>query len=362
VGSKNFIEINGKRYDAITGRMLVSQASHEVKPAASIQPHHSGGLVDGVTRRPQQKKVVQRSIALPAGKQPQKSQTLMRRTVKKPDIATRKTAPKEPTIQKSQLGTSARRSQTAMQTPRSQHVKKFGEYAHRSSIVKITNPSMTVKSEPVHPAVPHRNTSNLPLRHVEQRAPQTATERMITSALANANSHAEVAPTHRIIRKRNRVIRKLGISARAASMSTAVLAAVLLVGFFAVQNVPNLSMRVAATRAGFNATMPGYQPSGFSFKGPINFSPGQVIISFKSNTDGRAYEVKQQASKWNSEALLVNYVQKSDRQYQTYLDRGRTLYIYDGSNATWVNDGVWYTIEGESSMTTDQLIRIAASI
>jgi hypothetical protein len=157
-------------------------------------------------------------------------------------------------------------------------------------------------------------------------------------------------------------MKKLGVSRRALSMSSAVLAVALLAGFFAIQNVPNLSMRVAATRAGFDAAMPGYKPAGFSFKGPIKYSPGQVSVSYESNTDARSYEVKQKASNWNSDALLANFVVAEGKQYQTFLDRGRTLYIYDQSNATWVDDGVWYQIEGQSNMTTDQLIRIASSI
>ena len=121
-------------------------------------------------------------------------------------------------------------------------------------------------------------------------------------------------------------------------------------------------MRVAATRAGFDAKMPGYSPSGFSFNGPINYTAGQVQISFKSNTDDRNYNVTQTASNWNSDALLANYILDEEKQYQTYLDKGRTLYIYDGSNATWVDNGVWYQVEGESAMTTDQLIRLASSM
>jgi hypothetical protein len=121
-------------------------------------------------------------------------------------------------------------------------------------------------------------------------------------------------------------------------------------------------MRIAAARAGFDASMPAYKPAGFSFKGPINYSAGQVVVSFNSNTDDRQYSVKQQESSWNSDALLSNFVVANNSQYQTYIDRGRTLYIYDGSNATWVDNGVWYQVEGPSDMTTDQLVRIAASI
>jgi len=38
------------------------------------------------------------------------------------------------------------------------------------------------------------------------------------------------------------------------------------------------------------------------------------------------------------------------------------IYVYNGSNATWINNGVRYTIEGDSSLSIDQLLKITASI
>jgi hypothetical protein len=130
----------------------------------------------------------------------------------------------------------------------------------------------------------------------------------------------------------------------------------------ATRYVPNFALRVAATRAGVAASMPGYKPSGYAFRGPVNYSKGQVVITFKATTDDRNFSLSQQASNWNSDALLANYIEAHNKQYQTYLDRGRTLFIYDKSNATWIDDGVWFKIEGDSDLTTDQLIRIAASM
>jgi hypothetical protein len=121
-------------------------------------------------------------------------------------------------------------------------------------------------------------------------------------------------------------------------------------------------MKVAAARAGFSASMPGYSPSGFAFKGPVQYSAGQVVVSFKSNTDDRNFKLTQQTSSWSSDSLLNNYVAAGGKEYQTYQDRGRTIYIYDGSNATWVNGGVWYQIEGNADLSSDQLVRIASSL
>jgi hypothetical protein len=366
VGNKNFIEINGKKYDAITGRIIDNPSENKPtkQPIQTLSPKMNTGVVDGFVRKPKPNNI-SRTQAKPASKQVQKSQTLMRQSVRKPEPVAKKLQKSKPVIQKSQLGSSVKRSQVAMLTPKSQHVQKYGTIEHRSSVVHTTNSSLAVK-EPTqhntHSSTVKQNTNHQTLTRVEPS--HSAREKMINKALENATAHeaAEHLSKSGHKKKKGKLSKKLGISRRAASISSAVLAAVLLLGFFTVQNVPNLSMRLAATRAGFEAEMPGYKPSGFSFKGPINYSPGQVTVTFKSNSDNRYYDVKQQASNWNSDALLSNFVIAEGKTYQTYLDRGRTLYIYDGSNATWVDDGVWYQVEGDSDLTTDQLIRIASSI
>lgn len=367
MGHKNFIEINGKKYDAITGRMIEDSSSNssKVQPIATVTPKMNSGVVDGFVRKP--KKVgSSRTQAKPVPKQAQKSNTLMRASVKKPEPVAKKIQASKPSIQKSHLGSSVKRTQVAMQTPKSQHVQKYGADQHRTSVVKTTSTALAVKHQ--NEANAAQSSQKTPANNshtaVESHSIKSDRDKMINKALENANAHEAIdhsGKTHHK-KKRSKLSKELGISKKAASISSAVLAMVLLVGFFTIQNVPNLSMRIAATRAGFDAEMPGYRPSGFSFKGPINYSPGQVTVSFKSNSDGRYYDVKQQASNWNSDALLSNYVVAEGKTYQTYLDRGRTLFIYDGSNATWVDDGVWYQVEGDSDLTTDQLIRIASSI
>lgn len=363
MGNKNFIEINGKKYDAVTGALLHDSGQPIKKPVTNVQPTPNSGVVDGFVRR--HRPSTNRAVAQSAVKHPQKSSTLMRHSVHKPTSVVQKVKAEKPVIQKSHLGTSVRRNETAMQTPKSAQVNKFEELAARSSVVRTIQPGLAVKQQSHHHNDSHSVTHmSIKPAHLGQQTHNRSSnaEKMITAALANAHSHEAIAPNTKITKKRSRLIKKLGVSKRTLSIGSASLAVVLLAGFFAVQNVPNLSMRVAATRAGFDAGMPGYKPAGFSFKGPIKYSPGEVRVAYASNTDARVYEVKQKASNWNSDALLANFVVTEGKQYQTFLDRGRTLYIYDKSNATWVDNGVWYQIEGESNMTTDQLIRIASSI
>jgi hypothetical protein len=366
VGKQTSIEINGKKYDALTGK-LISNSSVQTAQSTPVTYTSNTGIVDGF-KRPRKSNVA-RQTAKHASKTAQRSKTLVRSSVKKPKTVA---SPAEKLAQQSlrkKLGTPHSRVQNAKHSERSPSISKFQAQSAKSSVLKKTT-NHPVKPAPMKQGIvasvgrPAPVVSAPPVAKTHAKPQPThrskATEKLIEAALTNAHSHTE--PTHKVPKKRSKLIGKLGISSKSAAMSSAVLAGVLLGGFFAIQNVPNLAMRVAATRAGFDATMPGYQPSGFSFKGPINYNSGQVTVSFRSNTDTREYDLTQRSSNWNSDALLANYIIDENKQYQTYTDRGRTLYIYDGSNATWVDNGIWYQVEGQSNMTTDQLIRIAASI
>lgn len=359
MGNQNFIVINGKKYDAVTGVLIREEnpGSGQAAEVTTVTPN-SGGLVDGFVKPKATLKTKSHTPARQLHKETQRSQTLARGAVSKPQGNTIQHQPQKPGIVKQRLGVSPRRETVANSTPKSPHVQKYGQPKASTSIVKKNIHRPVVQA----PSVTNAVSASPPVaQQAQNTGPRESTQRIIEAALSNAQSHEEQYETPKKA-KRRRGFKRLGISHRALAFSSGALAAVLLFGFFAFQNIPNLSMRLAATRAGFDARMPSYQPSGFSFKGPIQYHPGVVTAAFHSNADNREYEFIQQSSNWNSDALLANYIVAEGKQYQTYLDKGRTLYIYDGSNATWVDDGIWYQIEGESDMTTDQLIRLASSI
>jgi hypothetical protein len=180
-------------------------------------------------------------------------------------------------------------------------------------------------------------------------------------ALEHASSHEQ--PKHRKSTVRRRVARKLHVSTRTLNTGMGLAAALVLGGYIAYQNVPNLAVRLAATRAGVHASLPGYQPAGFALAGPIQYQPGELTLSYKSNNnDNREFQVKQKASSWNSETLLDSFINANKLAYQTYQDKGKTIYIYDGNNATWIDGGVWYQVNGNAALNSDQLLRIAGSL
>ena len=348
--SQNFIEINGKKYDAITGVMYGSSAD---KPMAKP-------VVDGFVRRQKDTSTVRQSLHS-ANKHvvaPQKSKTLMRAAVKKPsNVGARADISTKP-LHKTSYG-------KATITPRTQavplHRQKLADSTHKSNYVQKFGSTGSIPKTKVAPlevhAAPHIDIHKTPAI----AGPVNKKTDLLERALEAAQGHTEPFYQHKKS-WRARTAKKIGVSGRTVAISTTVLAGLLLGGLYAYQNVPKLAMRVAASRAGFSASMPGYSPAGFSFSGPVQYSQGQVVVGFKSNTDEREYKLTQQTSNWSSDSLLSNYITNNSKQYQTYEDRGRTIYIYDGNNATWVDGGVWYQIEGKSQLTSDQLVRIAASL
>jgi hypothetical protein len=358
---RDVIEINGKKYDAVTGRMIKEDEDTKSSPSKVTPIVNKNGVLDGFTRRTAQTAHPDRHPVQHA-KHAQKSQTLMRSAVKKPQPQSSKptTTSHKPAqqITKQSAHITPQKQHSAQATPKNPLVSKYGHHQAQSPVVK--------------------KVQHMPVKHPVAQTAQHPTQKQATTAVARPKTYKSDAAVHRALAqakahheesvhvphhpRKRKLAHRLGITPRAISISTSVLAVTLLAGFFAIQNIPNLSMRVAATRAGISASMPGYTPTGFGFSGPIQYNKGQVTITFASNTDDRSYAIRQRESSWNSEALLSNFVVAENKQYQTYIDRGRTLYIYDGSNATWVDDGIWYQVEGDSRMTTDQLVRIAASI
>jgi len=343
----NVIEINGTQYDAVTG-VVVKTAQH--KPT-----------MDGIVRRtkdtsqvrPAMHSVKKHHIA------PQKSETLMRTAVKKPtslhvsDVQKPKPASHavKPIVGKAVItprtnAVPLHRQQRAHTTQKSEHVKKF---SNAVPVVATVMP-LDVRPTPI-------NDSTLEF----SRPAHIKKADLLEKALQAAQGHNEPSYQHKK-KLHHRIAKKVGISGRAVAISTTVLAGLLIGGFYAYQNVPRLAMRVASSRAGIKANLPTYNPAGFAFSGPVQYSSGQVVVDYKSNIDDRQYKLTQQNTAWSSDSLLTNFLQTNNKQYQTYQDRGRTIYIYDNNNATWIDSGIWYQIEGQSQLSSDQLVRIASSL
>lgn len=364
------IHLNGKVYDAKTGHEVKHRQTHHQKSTKTHRTKHRS--VDGFLKHPtkphDQKK--QHGSTHSAHHKPhkvrdgakhtlhhkqQKSQTLMRNAVNRPAIAplvtqNEITVPASPpeTLPQQQ----PERIKRALAVPKSSLITKFAYPSERKGVKKDIS-HVPVAPAPKNQSKPHHHSES----HAAMHTPSSA-EKHFNKALEKADSHKHAARR----KKEKKVARRLGMSARSFNTAAAALAIILLAGFFAYQNIPNISMQIASSRAGFAAKLPNYQPSGFALGGPIEYEAGKITVNFTSNTDDRNYSVSQQVSGWNSEALADNFLASQGKEFQTYQDKGRTIYLYDNSNATWVSGGVWYQVNGNEILSSDQLVRIANSL
>jgi hypothetical protein len=394
VGQNNIIHLNGKQYDAITGALLSEnriKATPEKRQAAQAhqtQAHaHQGRALDGVVRAaagakpaaPKQHTVARATTAKPvaskalAGKhvdvrrptsqhvkphQTERSKTLMRHVVAKPQAtmkpAIKKTVPSEmaaksasdiakPLEKKlSVTNVDPIRLSHAQHTPKSHHVKRFNHPAHKHgdiiapSVQSAAIPAAVLSTPPTPTSKPSADSSDI-----------------FEAALARATSHHEPKPS-RGSHKANRSNRRL------VSVMAGVAAFLVIGGFVTYLNMPAIELRVASVKAGFSATLPEYQPTGYALAGGIDSGDNKVTMSFRSGDS--SYQVTQTASDWNSQTLLDAYTEAHGAPERTVQRDGRTIYVYDGTRAAWVNAGVRYEVSGNAALTTEDIVSLAASM
>lgn len=344
------IELNGKRYDMRSGVLIDDIKA--AAPAIAKPTTKPAKVMDGVSRLPRTHSPVHHS------RQADKSKTLMRAGLKKPALVA--ATPKTPVIAKHttpRYVVNPHREQRAKTVNKSTLVSRFGA---ASVGVKAQTSVLPVQPEPT-PAPPLQLFDGHKKTKINTKvAASTAHKSLFQHAVENASSHSQ--PKAHPTKRSHRVAKKMRVSPKALNFAAGSMAAVLLIGFIAFQNVPNLSMRVATARAGVDGRIPSYQPAGFSLSGPIQYQPGQITLAYQSNSDSRNFVVNQRSSQWSSDSLLEQYVAPNKQDYQTFEENGKTVYVYDKTNATWVDGGVWYQIEGDSALSNDQLLQMAASM
>lgn len=343
--NKTTITINGRLYDAKTGKP-VADVEQKLKTAAPQQGGSAKAFSDigprpiVSTPRVQPKSPADRNQhpgAQTIHSRPQKSQTLYRKALKKP-VAQHPEA-----------------SMTTKDLPtRSPLITKFGGpiTVHQD----LTRKAHAAKTEEADvPAQVHPTVAKVMQQNIQQPQPamnnQELKEQLIKERLAEVDDAPHKAERRSWLKSKPRL----------ASILTASLALLVLGGYLTYMNLPVISMKVAASRAGVNATLPNYHPDGYGLSGPITYSPGEVNINYKSNTNDDGFKISQKPSNWDSQGLLDNYITRQTENYLTLQERGVTVYTF-GNKAAWVNGGLLYTLEGSASLSSDQILHLATSM
>lgn len=139
-------------------------------------------------------------------------------------------------------------------------------------------------------------------------------------------------------------------------------AVVLAIAYFVNLNMPDISMRVAAMQTGFNASYPGHIPRGYKLTG-ITSEENKMTLNFVNSSTDEEFTLIEETSSWDSNALLNSYFKPTYGEgYTTVKEQGLTIYI-DGSDAAWVNGGIFYKLKTtKGSLTKKQICSIAVSL
>ena len=288
----------------------------------------------------------------------QKTKTLMRKAVRRP------AAPKifqKGDLLKPRTVSNPARAFRAMYIGRNAKVQRFGilssatksskrsaQKAVSGEVIKAKQPeAIRGASAAAVPTLPSLVTS------VSHRR----LERMLDEALTRADSHKQALKalsSHRRWSRMSRLQRWIAGITLFLLVSAAV-------GYFAWQNIPSVSMKIASLRAKVNASVPAYTPSGYKFNGPIKYENGSVTLQYTNGDASKKYSITQHASNWDSASMTANSGQHS--QVQTSQVKGTTVYIFgDTKNAAWVNHGIHYTVEGADELDSDQILKIVESL
>ena len=359
--SNNLIKINGRLYDVSTGQRATPLETNNKLQSKSI---------DGVmpTTQPKTKPVAkqkpksssrstQRQTNIKPSKtvhsHPKRSKTLNRKAVSKPEV-TKKTP----------------LTSVTQSAEDSSHAEPATLVAEKQKLAQNIDEGRNHRAQPVHrsPAVakfPFETKASANKVHIApEPEPEIAdapeSPNLKNQLIAEQMGKLETQPESKPAKTRRGWLAK---KPKTASLVALAASSLLLIGYITYLNIPNMALRVAAREAGFDAQMPGYRPTGFSFAGPIAYSKGEITVKFASNTNNQTYyTITERKTSWDSLTLRDNYVSSQIDKCSTYQERGLTIYICNGYTATWVNGGLWYTIDGDANLNADQILKIAASL
>lgn len=349
------VTINGRLYDAVTGLPVesVKVTNPDKTPIKKPAP------------APAKKPVARTSSSTTSAQTAhaanvQRSQTLLRRATKKP------TAPQKVVTKRATPG-------RHMDIARNADVSKFAKHPEIKPTPAAAPAATKPTAKPVAKAAPKPSKADKPaqVHPVAQRALHRSAFKKQAAAPAKPQTSKEVkeaaitkalaTPAAKPVKDKKKTKKDRKVLRRVIIISSAVL--ILLIGIYAVYRlVPNISVSVAASQAGINATYPEFTPDGYALEHPVTYTDGEVDLKFASNSSNNYYTITQTRSSWDSSAVLDNVVTPvAGANYVTTKERGLTIYTYD-SSAAWVNGGILYKIESKAPLSGDQIRRIATSL
>ena len=339
--SKNYVVINGRAYNTITGMVMddIDVKETEVKKEQSISKRgtsvsniHAAHVQKSSTLNRRHVKMPQRT---PLAAKPQKARVDVKQHVAVKKFSTpivSKPAPQKIAINRpAETHPVTRRAQ---QRPLSVNTKLRKE---RQPLTMNNNPLVAVAPQKIEKPIVAKTSKQLKNEAIEK-------------ALSN-----EI-----ISNKKARRRQKKGGTLRWLNTFSVGFAVMLLGGYLTYLSMPNISIKMAAVQSGIDAKYPGYKPDGYALNGPIKFKSGEVSMKYAYADGSSGYTITQQKSGWNSSAVKEFFSEKHKNPNTTMID-GLTIYS-GGKEAAWVNGGILYQISGDANLSSSQIEKIATSL
>lgn len=376
---KNTITINGRVYDTTTGEVVATSMplvtvitpTESTNHVSRHESHHSP--TKKIAVKSSSKEVLNDNFVKPSSKVHRdtpktaanlhkktiKTKTLMRNTVKRPSTIKNNTASiaisglaqqPEHKIVHSKI---PERSLRASSIEKNVHVSRFA--------TNTTTVTKKVENIPVKIA-PKKHNSSVDTPYISKQAPPISvkpvtkkSQDIFETAMQNATSHRSTTIGGKKSHHKRTHDRIIKVGAIAAII-------VVLGAFYTYNNVPNLALRSSSSRTGFAASVPKYKPTGFSLNRSVEYQPGRVVLSYNSRIDNRSFNVIQEKTTINNTDIPEQVLRGMQNYYPIQTKEGNTIYVYNNSNATWVNNGIWYNIQGNANLSARQLLSVASSL
>ena len=341
MASKNYVVINGRAYNTVTGMVMddikiekseIEKEQSISKRGTSVSNIHAAHVQKSSTLNRRHVKMPQRT---PLAAKPQKARVDVKQHVAVKKFSTPITS--KPAPQKIAINRPAEThpvTRRAQQRPLSVNTKLRKE---RQPLTMNNNPLVAVAPQKIEKPIVAKTSKQLKNEAIEK-------------ALSN-----EI-----ISNKKARRRQKKGGTLRWLNTFSVGFAVMLLGGYLTYLSMPNISIKMAAVQSGIDAKYPGYKPDGYALNGPIKFKSGEVSMKYAYADGSSGYTITQQKSGWNSSAVKEFFSEKHKNPNTTMID-GLTIYS-GGKEAAWVNGGILYQISGDANLSSSQIEKIATSL
>lgn len=360
--TKQTIKINGHHYDASTGTLLNIEGNNsKQKISTKSTPSKNNfevnrGKTDGVKEDSDKAVGSLKKSSKSCKSQKHKlspSQTLMRSAVQKPakllihsnnSLVEQKESQNILAPRSSMPHTYQNRMDRAKNIERSRQISRFTPTEKSIAPMSTRYEHIPVKEEPVATNKVQQNVTNTPSR-------QTNSNDIFAKAIAKSTHHVDVKAHSSAYRRH--------IRNHFTSMAIGSSALMLIMAFATYLNMPALQFQIAGFKAGISTISPDFKKAGFTYGG-LKTEDNKLIVKLEANNT--SYSLIEQSTNWDGETMIkgVSSVSASGNpSYRVLYDDSAVIYRLGDGQATWVKNGVWYSINGSKPLSDHQILSLA---